>query len=57
MKLTRTPYKIMVAKHNGYPVYRTVYESDGHYFIRYGGKLINVDQDMEDHNYSRKEQI
>lgn len=55
MKLTRTPYKIMVAKHNGYPVYRTVYESDGHYFIRYGGKLMNVDQDMEDHNYSRKE--
>lgn len=57
----RTPYVkkstdmiICVDKHNGIDLYRKVCFDGQHYYIKYKGKNVNVDTDIRQGNFLRK---
>lgn len=56
-RLTKTPYSVRVATHNLYPIYRVVWAYKGHFYVKYKGQEINVDKDINDHNYHLTESI
>ncbi len=40
--MRKTIYKLLVTITNTQPVYRTVWEQDGHFFVKYNGKTSDV---------------
>ena len=53
--MKRTDMLVCDGKRNGYDVWRTIYKSDdGHYYIHWNHRLINVDKDVESHEVSNK---
>ena len=49
--MKKTNMKLCVGKQNGYDVYRVVFEKDGHYFVKWGGEIFNVDVDIAERRY------
>ena len=41
-RMRKTIYKLLVTITNTQPVYRTVWEQDGHFFVKYNGKTSDV---------------
>ena len=54
--MKRTDMLLCVGKKNGYDVWRTVYTTGDHYFVRWNGSLMNVDDDIKNH-YTAAKQI
>ena len=52
--MKRTDMKVCVGKRNGYDVYRAVYISDGHYFVKWNNAIVNVDDDIRSRNFVRR---
>lgn len=50
--MKRTNIRVCVGKKNGYDVYRVVYTIDGHYFVKWNNKTVNVDDDIKSHRYT-----
>ncbi len=50
----KTNKLILVATKNGYPVYRTAFEEDGHYYVNWNKKTINVDNDIKNGRFHTK---
>lgn len=53
--MKRTDMVILVQMTDNAPVYRTVMvDSDGSYWIKWNGKAINVNKDIEERHYRLK---
>lgn len=52
--MKKTDLYILVAMTSTRPIYRNVFICDGHYFIKWNNKIINVDTDILEKNYIRK---
>ena len=50
----RTDMVIIAGTRSGYPVLRSVYIEDGHYYIQWKKKTINVDEDIAKGDYHHK---
>ena len=50
--MTKTNMKTCVGKKNGYDIYRTIYTIDNHYYVKWNNEIINVDEDVKNHNYT-----
>lgn len=46
--MKRTEYELCCGTRNGYPVYRTVFEKDGRYFVKWNNQIIDVTNDKND---------
>lgn len=55
--MKKTMFSVCVGKKNGYDVYRVVWEDDGHYVIKWNNKIINVDADINNKNYTYTEYL
>lgn len=51
--MKRTNYKLCCGKKNGYDVYRSVYEKDGKFFVKWNGTIIDVTEDRSSFTYGK----
>lgn len=49
--MKRTGYKVCCGKKNGYDVYRSVMTDGNRYFVKWGGKLVDVTNDKQNFTY------
>ena len=50
----RTDMVVLVGTRNGYPVYRSVYIENGHYYVTWNRKAVNVDDDIQNGSFHSK---
>lgn len=51
--MKKTVWSVCVGKKGGVDIYRVVWrDADGHYYVKWNKKLINVDADFEAHNFT-----
>jgi hypothetical protein len=55
MSKTRTKFSVCVGKKDGYDVYRVVWAYKSHFYIKWNGEWINVDREMNNHEYYHTE--
>lgn len=52
--MKKTDMMVCVGKKNGYDVYRTVFEKDGHFFVKWNNDTVNVDEEIENRKFVHK---
>lgn len=50
--MKRTDMMVCVGKRNGYDVWRVVFTTGGHFYVKWKKQLICVDKDIDEHNFS-----
>lgn len=50
--MIKTDMSVCVGKKNGCDVWRVVWAHENHYVVKWNKKLISVDKDIEEKNYT-----